>query len=215
MNWSRYLVWNEQQADFIRRCVGSQANIEIVGPIWFSTTAAKLPSLPANLIAVFDIQPRRTSIYSGLGIPIEYYIPSICNQFILDIHNLALKCNWIMAWKCKRKIGSAVHPSYNAMSLKLVSSPNLISIDPDIAALRVIEASAIVISMPFTSTALIARSLGKPSYYYDPSGFVQKDDRAAHGISVISGREELLQLFHSDVFKKNSSSIPECNMPNI
>ena len=85
MNWSRYLVWNEQQADFVRRCVGSQANIQIVGPIWFSTTAAKLPSLPANLIAVFDIQPRRTSIYSGLGVPIEYYIPSICNQFILDI----------------------------------------------------------------------------------------------------------------------------------
>lgn len=215
MNWSRYLVWNEQQADFIRRCVGSQASIQIVGPIWFSGSVATLPSLPANLIAVFDIQPRRTSIYSGLGVPIEYYIPSICNQFILDIHDLALQSNWIMAWKCKRKIGSAIHPSYNNMGLKLASSLNLVSIDPDTAALSVIEASSIVISMPFTSTALIARSLGKPSYYYDPSGLVQKDDRAAHGIPVISGREELLQLFHSVVFKKSSSSIPECNMPNI
>ena len=119
-----------------------------------------------------------------------------------------------MAWKCKRKIGSAVHPSYNSMGLKLASSPNLLSIDPDIAALSVIEASSIVISMPFTSTALIARSLEKPSYYYDPSGLIQKDDRAAHGIPVISGREELLQLFYSDVFLKNSSSISVCNMSN-
>ncbi len=202
MNWSRYLVWDQQQADFITRCVGSQASIQVVGPIWFSGSVAPLPSLPANLIAVFDIQPRRTSIYAALGIPAEYYIPSICNQFIIDIHSLAVESNWIMAWKCKRKIGSAVHPSYEAMNLKLLSSQNLVPIDPDTAALRLIEASAIVISMPFTSTALIARSLKKPSYYYDPSGVIQKDDRAAHGIPIISGREELLQLFRSVVFFK-------------
>ena len=45
--------------------------------------------------------------------------------------------------------------------------------------------------MPFTSTALIARELGKPTCYYDPTGLVQKDDRAAHGIEIVSGREEL------------------------
>jgi polysaccharide biosynthesis PFTS motif protein len=45
--------------------------------------------------------------------------------------------------------------------------------------------------MPFTSTALIGRELGKPSIYYDPFGQIQKDDRAAHGIKVVTGEKEL------------------------
>ena len=48
--------------------------------------------------------------------------------------------------------------------------------------------------MSFTSTALVARDLGKPSYYYDPSGIIQKGDRAAHGIPVISGLSELQEI---------------------
>ena len=45
--------------------------------------------------------------------------------------------------------------------------------------------------MPFTSTAIIAKSLGKKSIYYDPTGMIQKDDRAAHGIPVVTGIEDL------------------------
>ena len=45
--------------------------------------------------------------------------------------------------------------------------------------------------MPFTSTALIAKEMGKPSCYYDPHGMIQKDDRAASGIEVITGKSEL------------------------
>jgi len=57
--------------------------------------------------------------------------------------------------------------------------------------LRVIESSCAVISMPFTSTAIIAREIGKPSVYYDPTGGLQPDDRAAHGIPILSTVEEL------------------------
>ena len=64
-------------------------------------------------------------------------------------------------------------------------------VEPDISAIRVIESSVAVISMPFTSTALIAREMGKPSVYYDPTGLLQKDDRAAHGIEVLSNTDEL------------------------
>ena len=45
--------------------------------------------------------------------------------------------------------------------------------------------------MPFTATALIAKKMGKPTVYYDPSGLIQKDDRGAHGIEIISGKKEL------------------------
>ena len=71
---------------------------------------------------------------------------------------------------------------------------------PEFSAIRVIQASCAVISMPFTSTALIARSLGVPSVYYDPSGIVKRDDRAAHGIEILIGRHELERWLKETVF---------------
>ena len=45
--------------------------------------------------------------------------------------------------------------------------------------------------MPFTSTALISKNMNVPAIYYDPSGRVECDDKAAHGIEIISGKEAL------------------------
>ena len=74
----------------------------------------------------------------------------------------------------------------------LSRSDNYLEINPDAAATALIAKCRAVISAPFTSTALIGRDLGKPSIYYDPHGLCDKDDRAAHGIPVVSGRVELL-----------------------
>jgi len=138
-----------------------------------------------------------------LGVALEYYTPAIGIKFVNDIHEVVVQNDWIMAWKGKRKLPqtSQIAKSYESVCEKLVASPNMLVIDPDIAATRLIERSGLVISMPFTSTALIARNLGKPSYYYDPSGIIQKNDRAAHGIPVISGVDELQEIFMSKATK--------------
>ena len=198
MNWSRYLVWDQEQADFVRRCVGNQAKTEIVGPVWYADSSAILPDLTCRTVAVFDIQPRRKSVYEVLGVALEYYTPAIGIKFLNDIHEVVLQHNWIMAWKGKRKLPqtqtSQIAKSYDSACERLAASPNMLVIDPDTAAIRLIERCALVLSLPFTSTALVARNLGKPSYYYDPSGIIQKDDRAAHGIPVISGLGELQEI---------------------
>jgi len=203
MNWSRYLVWDQEQAEFVRRCVGNQAKTEIVGPIWYGESSAILPDLTCRTVAVFDILPRRKSVCEVLGVALEYYTPAIGIKFVNDIHEVVVQNDWIMAWKGKRKLPqtSQIAKSYESVCEKLVASPNMLVIDPDIAATRLIERSGLVISMPFTSTALIARNLGKPSYYYDPSGIIQKNDRAAHGIPVISGVDELQEIFMSKATK--------------
>jgi len=66
-----------------------------------------------------------------------------------------------------------------------------------VAVHRLIEESHAVISMPFTSTALIGRELNKPSIYYDSLGFIGKNEPAAHGIEVISGKNELREWMNS------------------
>ena len=43
--------------------------------------------------------------------------------------------------------------------------------------------------MPFTSTASMAKHMGKPSVYYDPTNkslLMQKNDLATHGIEIIN-----------------------------
>ena len=194
MNWPLYLVWDEYQADFVRRAVGETANISVVGPIWFHCSAMEMPAISGRGVAVFDITPTRSSLYQTLGMDFEFYVPQICITFLRDIQSAAKDSGYLMLWKRKRKLkkeSSFAHPSYLSSAERLSESENVIAVDPGISAYRVIEASTLVISMPFTSTALIARELGKPSCFYDPTGLVQKDDRAAHGIEIISGVEEL------------------------
>ena len=74
---------------------------------------------------------------------------------------------------------------------QLVKKSNYIRVNPEIDALQLIKKTKSCISMPFTSTALIAKAEDKHSVYYDPSGIIQKDDIAAHGIPVLSNTDEL------------------------
>ena len=198
MNWPHYLVWDEYQADFVRRAVGETANISVVGQIWFHTSAEEIPAFSGRGVAVFDVTPHRSSSYRTLGADFEFYVPETCIAFLHDIQQVAKDAGYVMLWKRKRKIGSIAHPRYRFFAEHISEAENVIIVDPDISANRVIEASSLVISMPFTSTALIARELGKPSCYYDPTGLIQKDDRAAHGIEILRTSEELKNWLEKD-----------------
>ena len=94
-------------------------------------------------------------------------------------------------WKKKREIGRGAHPAYRNLLNQIINEKNIIIIDPEVSVLSVIESSSAVISMPFTSVAIMAKNLGKPSVYFDPSKTIFKDDRAAHGIQVIHEIDEL------------------------
>jgi polysaccharide biosynthesis PFTS motif protein len=191
ISWPYFLIWDTWHEDFVRKSVGINFSTELVGPIWFNDgRPIDIPVLK-NMVAVFDVQPKRDSVYQILGQPYEYYIPTITNSFLLNIHSLSLSKNFNIVLKRKRKIGDEIHPSYRKAIKNLSGQPNFFEIDSEISAWHLIASSMAVISMPFTSTALIARHLGKPSIYYDPSGILRKDDPAAHNIPVLSSVFEL------------------------
>ena len=113
----------------------------------------------------------------------------------------------VLVLKQKREIGNSEHYKYRNLLKELDKQTFFLSIDPDFPAQLVIENSIAVISMPFTSTALIGKEMGKPSIYYDPCGMIQKEDIGAHGIETVTGKEELkkwirmvMQLNFSSVF---------------
>ncbi len=191
MAWPRYVVWDEYQADFVRRAVGDAAHIDIVGSISFSSGTKVRRDLPGHAIAVFDVQPMRDAVYQPLALDFEYYVPRNAISFLDDIQSTTLVAGEIMVLKRKRDVGSKVHPAYELAIDHLGKTANYLELDPDTSASALIEKCQAVISTPFTSTALIGRDLGKPSIYYDPNGLCEKDDRAAHGIPILSGKKEL------------------------
>lgn len=195
ITWSNYLVWDEYQADFIRRMTGKEKNIEIVGPIDFHDSNVEFQQLPEHSVLVFDVQPHRDAQYQMHVVVPEYFVPPVVNKFLEDIFIVSNKYQLHMVLKRKRHIGNLLNRKYRTLVEKLAQSENFVSVNPDVAALRLIRQAEVVISMPFTATALIAKAEGKLSVFYDPSGLVQKDDRAAHGIEVLCGIEELEQWF--------------------
>jgi len=203
MSWSRYLVWDKYQANFIRRSIGGKPNIVNVGPIWFQDANKNMPISKGLKIAVFDITPHRNSFYYTLGLAKEFYTPYIVNKFLEDIVSLTNRNNSIL-WKRKRDVGASAHPLYRALASQLAMLENVLLIDSEISAVKIIEQSDIVISMPFTSTALLGRFMGRPTVYYDPKGITQKDDRAAHGIDIIIGRKELADWLKFQIKKKST-----------
>lgn len=191
MSWPRYLVWDTYQAEFVRRVAAADAKIDVVGPIWFQSNCASLGHIDDCSIALFDVTPTRTSWYRILALGTEFYVPETVNPFLDHVCAAAERFRSQVLWKRKRDIGRTAHPRYRVCAEKLGESKWVVQVDPGMSAIRVIEKAAVTISLPFTSTALLARQMGKPSAYYDPTGTVQLDDRAAHGIPVLSGPEAL------------------------
>ncbi len=188
MSWPRYLVWDRPQKDFVSRAVGANFVIEVVGPIWFTSSNEKLPVFPSLSVVVFDVQPVRDLFYQSLALHFDYYIPEICNQFLIDIKELADQLSITIVHKRKRQIGKLAHYKNRNLVDKLSKNDNYIPIDSNIAPQRILASCRSVISMPFTSTAHISKNMNIPTIYFDPSGRVECDDKAAHGIEIISGK---------------------------
>lgn len=205
-NWPHYLVWNQQQSDFVRRAA-APAKVSVVGSIWFTASSAMVPSPERSAVAVFDVTPVRPSFYQRLGIDFDYYLPETVISFLEDVHALASENGQLMYWKRKRRIGPMMHRRYRRYSDALAARPDVRVVDPDLAAVRLIEAATMVVSMPFTSTALLAREMGKPSCYYDPTGRLDPTDRAAHGIPLLNTLDALRAWFRANAPSQADPSV--------
>jgi polysaccharide biosynthesis PFTS motif protein len=192
-SWPTYLVWDKYQAALINSDTDKHATINVVGPIWFETSSTEPQALPENSIAVFDVQPHRKSAHFGFSTLADYVAknPNVQTRFLEEIYTVFSEFGVTMAFKGKREIGNRAVKKYKNTVKRLSQSKDVVMVDPGISAIRVIEKCKGVVSMPFTSTALYLQDQGIPSVYYDPSGWIQKDDRGAHGIPILSGIQEL------------------------
>ena len=194
MNWPNYIVWDKTQFELIERATIENIQKRIITLNSFLPMSDYPENLPLNqkkVISIFDVTPFRISRQVQLSEIDEYYTSNIVIQFLNDIKSIAEKYGFVIYYKAKRSSNLNIFDRKFLNCIKKLNDQSFITINPDISAIRLIQSSNAIISIPFTSTALIAKDLNKPSIFYDPSGYIDKTDRAAHGIDILSGKVEL------------------------
>lgn len=191
MTWQRYAVWDDNQAQLIRDFGHRDASIVVAGPVDFSDGAGPLPAIPPGAVVIFDVTPQRAVSLARRGIPQPYYTSPIWRQFFDDAIEAVSAAGRVAIYKKKREIGRVSTGTFRTVTERRAAEGAIAAVDPDEAARRLIDSAAAVISMPFTSPAIIAGTMGKPSVYYDPLGVLTAEHRLAHGIPVVGSASEL------------------------
>jgi polysaccharide biosynthesis PFTS motif protein len=76
--------------------------------------------------------------------------------------------------------------------LKRLSKKNNVTLlDPSIGVQNVIENTIATISIPYTSTGIVAALKEKPSVYFDPLNLLEYDTDVSHGLPLLQSKQAL------------------------
>lgn len=209
--WERLNQWHEvwavdahQKYLFSARSIQSDFKAIAVGcPFWTDKLEPFIDSKDkGNYIAIFDIQPTRKFLGWSSLYDCGYFDTSSILKFITDIVEVSARLGKICVLKSKR-ISPRYFDSeyYQGIEILRKKYKHFIYVDADIAPHRIIQDSLVTISVPFTSTAIIASELGVPSLFYDSIGKVLINDPSARRTHVVSGQTNLYTEL-CDLFSK-------------
>lgn len=206
MNWDRVWVWNQQHKTMVHELsqrvkVVSHSTLECCGHIPFADTGEPIPRVKGRRVAVFDVSPTRPSIYWVLGQNTDYYVSEIVTKFLNDIAEVTEELSMPVIFKRKRDLGNFYHKSYKLTIEALSMQNHWHEVPPTVAASRLVKEADIIISLPFTSTALIGVHFSRPSVYYDPTETILGADEAALGVEVLKGKLSLRRWLEKELAK--------------
>lgn len=192
-NFDNYLVWDKyQKKTLLENSNLIKSKISSIGPMLNQTQYRKQNlTLPDNYISVFDITPVRLS--SNLTNIFSIITPNYMNKFLKDILDVCQDLDLNMIHKKKKQINTKLLSKkyYNFLNL-LEKNKRYLSLENNISVEYLIKNSKLVISFPYTSTSIIAKKLGVPTIYYDPSGLIDINEKNfSHGIDVLNNTADL------------------------
>lgn len=190
-SWDRFGVFDAVQAAFVRR-TRPRAEIIELGCVDLIDHPAELPELPERFVAVYDVPVFRSLSLSGMGMVFPYYCEDTAMAFLLGAAEALERAGLVMVLKTKRDLGTKGVRRLRRLVTQLAARPNVMVVHHDFAASRLSARATGVISMPFTSTAVGARVLGRPSVYFDPRNWLDEcGNSLSHGIPVLTSMDKL------------------------
>lgn len=193
MSWPEYAVWNKEQQQFLIEIGHADAKYHLCGRIDIEDSGDALPVLPKNSVIVFDVAPFRPSALARIGMAPPYYSASMAKQFITDVEAAISRAGLVMIQKSKRDAGTSLDTQYMRLLTDMSADGRMIAAPSSVSVNRLAYRAIAAITMPFSSAAIAAHSLGIASVYYDPTGQAAAFVRAqTDSIEVISDVDSLV-----------------------
>lgn len=196
-DWPKYLAWTQQHKNELIELLSVHKDaIEVLQPLPFEGGQIE-PIAPTGgrRICIFDVVPARRAVEVSYAFRSNYYCSSNVRKFYADIVESANpKQNKLIA-KPKRDRGRNSCKAYHTLIQAYHEEGLLHLVDSEISPFSLIGSADLCISLPFTSTAIIAKERGIPSYYYDPTGNIRVKSHL--GVLVIKEKAELHEVISS------------------
>jgi polysaccharide biosynthesis PFTS motif protein len=190
--WSKYIVWYEGQKKWLNKKIPFDFNVFIGNFIPYEGKNINLGNYAnKKKLVIFDVTPRNKLTYSKEMNPYNIYSLDYCKKFLKDIFDIIEKKNISVVLKRKRQIKTADQEYENYISSLKISNNKINIHYGDTSAQSLIKKADICISIPLTSTALIANYFNKPTAYYDPLQLVADSVYFPNNIKILKNKEDL------------------------
>ena len=196
---STHWVWNEKQGQSITELC-QNCSYTICGSILFYLNDHRKNNVNTIFsIGCFDVTPIKSEAWkSAYGYAKNYITPEVNKMFWLDIIEVSkevIKTNYEINFKQKRKFHIWGSIEYKNHIDELENKSLIKRIDVDINLYEYISKLNLVICLPCTSPALIAKEFGIPAIFYDPTMEIFIDEENLAGINFIAGKKSLKNYF--------------------
>lgn len=209
-------VWNDDQANWIKNIL-PDIKVQIAGPILFFPDDKQLPSKKTDFdisILVFDVIPtnEKTIKMSWPAWGYNYYSGENCKNFLrsLECIKYFFSQNDInIELKIKRNRADSHEKTYFELIDHYVKDNIIKLMPPDTNIVRDIKKFHGVITIPYTSAALLASQESIPTCIYDPTGLLVLNYQYNEYVTFTNTEKDLLEWVKSLI--DNHQSIPKLN----
>ena len=199
-SWREFWVVDEIQRTLLESKIGiGNANYVVVGFPWRTDESIHIENTSKKLIAIFDYENIEGFYTFSTLNDVGYCGSDKEIRFLNDILEISQSFNLEIVHKPKREISSRKRSqSYRETLINLEEKSFYRRISADVSPNQLIDIADYVISLPVTSTAIIAKNAGKTSIYYDPVGLLNPFDVCLRDVLLLQSRESLETWFQSN-----------------
>ena len=189
--WPNYYAWHIEHKKYILERINYPATVHnLDNQVFFKDKIKKL-ILPDNSISVFGYENNKIILGYATLADYDTQNKNLLQNFYEHIYEMLDKNNFFLILKRKKKLGNIEIKRFRKFFNNFKKKNKVIFVDEDYAAEKIIKATKATISMPFTSTAFIAKKMSKPSIFYDPCKWINLKDPSSLGMEVFNCKESL------------------------
>lgn len=201
MSWDKYYTFSNSHGVFLEKLGIKKNKILIEKNCIPLTDSNKKISIPKGFnVAIFSLEPFSDEYLSSIGRPLVFNNLNISKKIISDTLLWCQKNKANLIFKRKKNLDDKrINKVYDTFLKSLQNK--IFFVDEDISVTKICKKVDCIISQPFTSTALFAREVNKPSIYYDSTHLFKKNQDASDGIELLQGKKQLYSWLNNIYFK--------------